>query len=1096
MAVSISRSGKSLQYKLAHRTITFESLRTRAHFHHLTEIPSGFLVLELSLSEEAVLRIGHREGIARWGGFELDVRTGELRKPKGKTVRLSEQPLRLLVALLERPGELVLRDDLRKRLWPNDTVVGFEQAISAAMNRLRQALGDSADNPKFIETLARRGYRWKTPVQWEQAEPVPSPTAQSSSGNLTGKRVSHYRVLEILGGGGMGVVYKAEDIKLGRRVALKFLPEELVGDPAAMQRFEREARAASALNHPNICTIFAVEEYDGQPFIVMELLEGGTLRDMIDEPQTATTPAALRLLLETASQIADGLEAAHQKGIIHRDIKPANIFVTNQGQVKVVDFGVAKLHAFEAAGYVPEASAHAGPKLDPNPLLTLTRTGVTIGTAAYMSPEQVRGEELDTRTDLFSFGLVMYEMATRQRAFAGDTAPVLHHAILNQTPAPARDLNPQIPAKLEAIIGKAIERDRNARYQTAAEIRVDLESLTGAKERGHLRWWVAGLGTVVLLVAAASVWLTRHQQPVAPPLDLKLRQLTANSAENRVQDGLISPDGKYLAYVDLKGTHIKAIDTDEEWNLVQPDTLRNEKVEWAFGAWYPDSTRLILNAHPVAGAEYLETREADDDLSVWEFPLHGGAPRLLRRHGWADYISPDGAWISFRANRASSGSREIWLMDVNGNQAHKLFDNATSGLAWSPDGTRMWYLRSNAPELRETDFKLLSFPWHKDHVPADRPEADITPVFGMHNTFDIAALPDGRFLYSVRGSGTIGNETCNFWTTEYDAKTYRPLVEPRQLTHWTGFCMSDVSVTRDGKRAAFNRWSDHPALHVADLNAGGTRITSERDFTGSESNELWTDWTPDSKALIFVSNRTGRAAIYKQALIADTPELLVRPQSGLEACCLGPDGRFLIYKVHTGAEQPPNSPEDIMRVPLGGGPAAKLFSVKRLKWWGCARAPSRLCATAEDTEDHKQAIVTSFDPFTGKGTELTRLAIEPNNDWTLALSPDGKRFAVVRGPGNPVEILSLSGEVLQKIKIPEWRHAGPIEWSPDMKGLFVPTLSLGGATLLYVSLRGEVHVLRKNHGRDYCPGLPSPDGRHIAIVDRATNSNIFLMENF
>jgi eukaryotic-like serine/threonine-protein kinase len=656
------------------------------------------------------------DGIARWGGFELDVRTGELRKPKGKTLRLSEQPLRILVALLERPGELVLREDLRKRLWPNDTVVGFEQAISAAMNRLRHALGDSADNPKFIETLARRGYRWKAPVQWEEREHSPSPTHRSSNGNLTGKRVSHYRVLEILGGGGMGVVYRAEDIKLGRRVALKFLPEELGGDVLAMQRFEREARAASALNHPNICTIFAVEEYEGQPFIAMELLEGRTLRDMIGEPQTtaplaATSPLPLKTLMGVAVQITDALETAHCKGVIHRDIKPANIFVTDQGQVKILDFGLAKLHEFESVDLAPQTLEAEVPKSEWNPMLALTQTGITLGTAAYMSPEQVRGEELDARTDLFSFGLVMYEMASGRRAFAGDTAPVLHKAILNHAPASVQALNPKIPVALERIIKKAMDKDRAARYQTATDIRADLSALQVGKMRRHRSlWWAIAMSFVALCLALASFWFVkRHPQSLPPTPDLKLRQLTANSAENRIQDGLISPDGKYLAYVDLKGTHIKAIDTEEEWNLLQPDTLRNEKVEWALGAWHPDSTRLIVNAHPVAGAEYLGSREADDDLSVWEFPVHGGAPRLLRRHAWADHISPDGSLISFRANRTSSGSREIWLMDVNGNYARKLFENAISGLAWSPDASRVWYLRSNAPELRDADFKLLSF---------------------------------------------------------------------------------------------------------------------------------------------------------------------------------------------------------------------------------------------------------------------------------------------------------------------------------------------------------------------------------------------------
>src|SRR5260370_822885 len=366
--------------------------------------------------------------LARFESFELDVRAGELRPLDGAPVRLPEQSLRILVLLLEHPGEVVQREEIQKKLWPNDTIVEFEHSISAAMNRLRQALGDSADKPKYVETLARRGYRWMVPVEWVEGSRALQPaaaeekkTAESSDGRLLGRKVSHYRVLGILGGGGMGVVYEAEDLKLGRRVALKFLPEELGADPAALRRFESEARAASTLNHPNICTIYGVEEFEGRPFLVMELLEGQTLRDLMGTIDPGKPALELMKLLDLAVQITAGLDAAHQQGIIHRDIKPANIFATSRGQAKILDFGLAKLFSTGATAADSPTTDHREndgphePKYQPEALTAsspfLSRTGVAMGTAGYMSPEQVRGEKLERRTDLFSFVLPLHHMA-------------------------------------------------------------------------------------------------------------------------------------------------------------------------------------------------------------------------------------------------------------------------------------------------------------------------------------------------------------------------------------------------------------------------------------------------------------------------------------------------------------------------------------------------------------------------------------------------------------------------------------------------------------------------------------------------------------
>jgi serine/threonine protein kinase len=399
---------------------------------------------------------------------------------------------------------------------------------------------------------------------------------------MIGETISHYRILEKLGSGGMGVVYRAEDTRLGRKVALKFLSAEFSKDRQALERFEREARAASALNHPNICTVYEIDEFDGQRFIAMELIEGINLRNRI-----SGKPFPVEELLDVAIEIGDALDAAHSEGIVHRDIKPANVFLTKRGHAKLLDFGLAKRSAERLPGAAGGDATAA--TLEPY----LTSPGVAVGTVAYMSPEQAGGKELDARTDIFSFGAVLYEMATGHQAFSGNTSAIIFDAILNRAPTSPVRINPALPAELEGVINKALEKDRGMRYQSASELLVDLRrvkrdtqsakiaaasgSVAVAAARPSRKWWPLAAATFAVVMAATAAigyfagWFS-HDRPYTQA-ELNPKQFTFNSSDDPVAETSISPDGKYLLYSDLQGLHLKTIATGEIQSLPVPDAF-------------------------------------------------------------------------------------------------------------------------------------------------------------------------------------------------------------------------------------------------------------------------------------------------------------------------------------------------------------------------------------------------------------------------------------------------------------------------------------------------------------------------------------------
>ena len=966
-----------------------------------------------------------------------------------------------------------------------------------------------------------------------------------------GVRVSHYRIVERLGGGGMGVVYKAEDTRLGRLVALKFLAEDSVLEPQALERFKREARAASALNHPNICTIYDIGKHDGQPFIAMELLEGQTLRQLVSAglappssgaPRGVPTrapqgvPLQIDTLLDLAIQIADALDAAHQKGVTHRDIKPANIFVTRGGQVKILDFGLAKL---SPSGPRPTPGEGASQQYTPTASIdldALTSPGMAMGTVAYMSPEQARGELLDARTDLFSFGVVLYEMATGQRPFQGNTSAAIFGAILHQAPEPPVRLNPQLPPKLEAIIDRALEKDREVRYQQASEMRAELKRLkrdtdsgrssvgatvpltpspsplgpsgrepvlSEAKEwpvgpaEGTRRWPLALAGPAALIAVAGLVWFATHRSPPPRP-EPKPRRLTANPAGNPATDAHISPDGKYLAYADLVGIHLQLINTGETRTIPRPQGLGQEVTGWSPVGWFPDGTKLLAQATSL-GAEHS---------SVWVISMLGGAPHEIHEGGFAWSVSPDGSLIAFTTTFFHS---DIWLMGANGDDPRKIV-TANEGeplnwVVWSPDSRRIAYERfcfgpaGAVAGLLESqgvrsDIEIRDL---KGGQPASVLSVPTLPTGGFEGGF--SWLADGRLIYS-RGEAApgLGSPETNLWEIRVNASGGKLADEPKRITNLTDFNLAAPNATAEGRRLVFCRINAQADVYVGDLEAGQTVLKSPpRRLTLDERNDWPMGWTPDSKTVLFDSDRSGNWRSYKLALDQNSAEPIVASPEVDFVPQVSPDGAWILYAslVRPQDLDDPSAAAQLRRVAVSGGPSQLVLTAQGFIGHRCARASATLCVVAERAGDQKQLVFTAFDPVKGRGREVTRMATDRRSVYIWDLSPDGSQIAIVAPPGeNRIRLLPLAGGEPRDLIVKGWHGFRSVDWTPDGKGFYVGSSSLRGATLLYIDLKGDVSPVWEQKGSFRTWGVPSPDGRHLAILGYTVDSNVWMLENF
>ncbi|HKV80095.1 MAG TPA: protein kinase [Candidatus Sulfotelmatobacter sp.] len=875
---------------------------------------------------------------------------------------------------------------------------------------------------------------------------------------MIGQTISRYRIVEKLGGGGMGVVYKAEDTELGRFVALKFLPDDVAREPQTLERFRREARAASALNHPNICTIYEIGKNGNQSFLVMEYLDGMTLKHRISGRPVETEP-----ILSLAIEIADALDAAHAAGIIHRDIKPANIFVTKRGHAKILDFGLAKvIRAVRGPGNESATVAQTTVTFEEH----LTSPGQAVGTVAYMSPEQVRAKELDARTDLFSFGAVLYEMATGMLPFRGESSGVIFDGILNRPPSPPLRLNPELPAALEQIISKCLEKDRNLRYQHASDILTDLQRLKRDTEshksvgvipqaplpgKRRLALWIAAV--LVIAIAATGYFLYRTYLSPARwnPQNMKVSKLTETG---KIGTAAISPDGRHFVYTlrdaGRSSLWIRQVATESAAQLVPP----SEEPFFGTATFSPDG-------------DYLYFVKGADGGDAYSIPSLGGTAKLIVKATDSGVgVSPDGKHLAFIRGHNQSGSA-LWIANSDGTEERMLLDIAKSNLganvesdapSWSSDGK---LIASNS--LGPNGYALIVCP-----VAGGPPV--ILPV--PDNVWSTVWVPDR--------SGLLVTVNGQIWLQPF------PKGSLQRITNDADY-YGGVAITSDGKKfsAIQNRRQRSILVGPASNPDKATQITSTNSGLGGLA------WTADGKLLF--SGRHSQFWFMSDDGRDRTPAFRLDAElffgGGTFSMC---DSRRLLVV----NREIRNGEFTVWRSDPTGGNLVQITKGPADLFPDCS--PDGKWVIYSDEAENKERLLKV--PISGGSPQI----LLKDGSILARYSPDGIQIGMLFNESSDaapkVGVMNLDGRILKTFDymgVLPYESAGwQLRWTPDGQGLAYTTTKNGAANVWLQPISGG-KARQITHFADSVVNLAwSPEGKRVALIRLTESSDVVLFSDF